>query len=205
MNVSYAILTHNEGGSIETLLQKLKEFKLPGDEIVIVDDLSTDKETTEILDKHFSDGLINRLTTKPLGNNFANQKNFLASLCEKEYIFNIDADEVPSDDLMRFLHMTLDMNPQVDMYAVPRWNTVEGITQEHIQKWGWRVDDQKRINWPDYQMRIYKNNKQIKWINPVHEVLNGYKQYSALPDSMRLIHPKNIERQENQNQLYSKI
>jgi len=205
MNVSYAILTHNEGGSIETLLQKLKEFKLPGDEIVIVDDLSTDKETAEILDKHFSSGLINRLTTRPLGNNFANQKNFLASLCEKEYIFNIDADEVPSDDLMRFLHMTLDMNPQVDMYAVPRWNTVEGITQEHIQKWGWRVDDQKRINWPDYQMRIYKNNKQIKWINPVHEVLSGYKQYSGLPDSMCLMHPKNIERQERQNNLYNTI
>lgn len=205
MNVSYAILTHNEGGSIETLLQKLKEFKLPGDEIVIVDDLSTDKQTTNILDKHFSDGLINRLTTRPLGNNFANQKNFLASLCEKEYIFNIDADEVPSDDLMRFLHMTLDMNPQVDMYAVPRWNTVEGITQEHIQKWGWRVDDQKRINWPDYQMRIYKNNKQIKWINPVHEVLSGYKQYSALPDSMCLMHPKDIARQERQNNLYNQI
>jgi len=205
MNVSYAILTHNEGGSIETLLQKLKEFKLPGDEIVIVDDLSTDKQTTNILDKHFSSGLINRLTTRPLGNNFANQKNFLANLCEKEYIFNIDADEVPSDDLMRFLHMTLDMNPEVDMYAVPRWNTVEGITQEHIQKWGWRVDDQRRINWPDYQMRIYKNNKQIKWVNPVHEVLSGYKQYSALPDSMCLIHPKDITRQENQNNLYNTI
>jgi glycosyltransferase involved in cell wall biosynthesis len=205
MNVSYAILTHNEGGSIETLLQKLKEFKLPGDEIVIVDDLSTDKETAEILDKHFSSGLINRLTTRPLGNNFANQKNFLASLCEKEYIFNVDADEVPSDDLMRFLHMTLDMNPQVDMYAVPRWNTVEGITQEHIQKWGWRVDDQKRINWPDYQMRIYKNNKQIKWINPVHEILSGYKQYSTLPDSMCIMHPKDIQRQENQNNLYNQI
>ena len=205
MNVSYAILTHNEGGSIETLLQKLKEFKLPGDEIVIVDDLSTDKDTTKILDRHFSSGLINRLTTKPLGNNFANQKNFLASLCEKEYIFNIDADEVPSEDLMRFLHMTLDMNPEVDMYAVPRWNIVEGITQEHIQKWGWRVDDQKRINWPDYQMRIYKNNKQIKWINPVHEVLNGYKQYSTLPDSMCLIHPKDIQKQEKQNSLYNQI
>lgn len=205
MNISYAILTHNEGGSIETLLQKLKEFKLPGDEIVIVDDLSTDKETTEILDRYFSSGLINRLTTRPLGNNFANQKNFLASLCEKEYIFNIDADEVPSEDLMRFLHMTLDMNPEVDMYAVPRWNTVEGITQEHIQKWGWRVDDQKRINWPDHQMRIYKNSKQIKWINPVHEVLSGYRQYSALPDSMCLMHPKDIQRQESQNNLYNQI
>ena len=205
MNVSYAILTHNEGGSIEILLKKLKEFKTPGDEIVVVDDLSTDEETNQILDKYYTDGLIDRLTTHPLNNNFANQKNFLASLCEKEYIFNIDADEVPSDDLMRFLHMTLDMNEEVDMYAVPRWNTVEGITQEHIQKWGWRVDNDNRINWPDYQMRLYRNNGKIKWINPVHEVLHGYKQYSALPDSMCLMHPKDIKRQESQNQLYNTI
>lgn len=205
MNVSYAILTHNEGKSIEILLKKLKEFKTPGDEIVVVDDLSTDEETNQILDKYYTDGLIDRLTTHPLNNNFANQKNFLASLCEKEYIFNIDADEVPSDDLMRFLHMTLDMNQEVDMYAVPRWNTVEGITQEHIQKWGWRVDGENRINWPDYQMRLYRNNGKIKWTNPVHEVLHGYKQYSALPDTMCLMHPKDIQRQEKQNQLYSTI
>jgi glycosyltransferase involved in cell wall biosynthesis len=205
MNVSYAILTHNEGKSIEVLLKKLKEFKTPGDEIVVVDDLSTDEETNQILDKYYTDGLIDRLTTHPLSNNFANQKNFLASLCEKEYIFNIDADEVPSDDLMRFLHMTLDMNQEVDMYAVPRWNTVEGITQEHIQKWGWRVDSENRINWPDYQMRLYRNNGKIKWINPVHEVLYGYKQYSALPDSMCLMHPKDIARQEKQNELYNTL
>ncbi len=111
MNVSYAILTHNEGRSIEILLKKLKEFKTPGDEIVVVDDLSTDQETNQILDKYYTDGLIDRLTTHPLSNNFANQKNFLASLCEKEYIFNIDADEVPSDDLMRFLHRTLLLEP----------------------------------------------------------------------------------------------
>jgi glycosyltransferase involved in cell wall biosynthesis len=205
MNVSYAILTHNEGKSIEILLNKLKEFKLPGDEIVVVDDLSTDTDTLEILERYQSDKVIDRLTIKPLNNNFANQKNFLASLCEKEYIFNIDADEVPSDDLMRFLHMTLDMNPTIDMFAVPRWNTVEGITQEHIQKWGWRVDSENRINWPDYQMRIYRNNKQVSWINPVHEVLHGYKEYSALPDTMCLMHPKDIKRQEKQNQLYANL
>jgi len=201
MNVSYAILTHNESGSIETLLQKLKEFKLPGDEIVVVDDLSTNKETADILDKHFSSGLISRLTTRPLGNNFANQKNFLASLCEKDYIFNIDADEVPSDDLMRFLHMTLDMNSEVDMYAVPRWNTVEGITQEHIQKLDWKVDDKNRVNWPDHQMRIHKNNKQIKWINSVHETLTGYKHYLTLPDSMCLTRPASINRLKKQGNL----
>jgi hypothetical protein len=41
---------------------------------------------------------------------------------------------------------------------VPRVNTVKGITQEHIQKWGWIVDNQGRVNWPDLQWRIYANN-----------------------------------------------
>jgi hypothetical protein len=31
------------------------------------------------------------------------------------------------------------MNPEVDLYYVQRWNTVQGLTKEHIQKWGWRI------------------------------------------------------------------
>jgi glycosyltransferase involved in cell wall biosynthesis len=139
MNVSYAILTHNEGKSIEALLKKLRQFKLPGDEIVVVDDLSTDLDTLEILERYQAEKVIDRMTIKPLNNNFANQKNFLASLCEKEYVFNIDADEVPSDDLMRFLHMTLDMNQEVDMYAVPRCNTVSNIGLSHVEEWKWAI------------------------------------------------------------------
>ena len=32
-------------------------------------------------------------------------------------------------------------NDIIEMLLVPRVNTVEGLTQEHIQKWGWRVDE----------------------------------------------------------------
>jgi glycosyltransferase involved in cell wall biosynthesis len=52
MKISYAILTHNEGQYIETLLSFLTTNKRPEDEIVIVDDFSTDLETIEILKKY---------------------------------------------------------------------------------------------------------------------------------------------------------
>ena len=63
------------------------------------------------------------------------------------------------------------------------------------------------INWCDYQTRIVKNTPSIKWKNKVHEILEGYKQYAALPaeDEFCLLHPKTIERQEKQNSFYNTI
>ena len=54
-------------------------------------------------------------------------------------------------------------NPGTDIFWVPRINTVKGLTQEHIDKWGWRVDDQGWVNFPDWQMRIYRNDDNIYW------------------------------------------
>ena len=92
------------------------------------------------------------------------------------------------------------------MFYVPRINTVSGITQEHIQKWGWRYENE-RVNWPDYQTRIYKNIPNIRWKNAVHEVIEGHKQFTILPavDELALIHHKSIERQEKQNDFYSTL
>ena len=93
------------------------------------------------------------------------------------------------------------------MITVPRWNLVEGITNEHIKKWGWKFDDQERINWPDYQTRIYRNSDNINWKNKVHERLEGFESYSAFPEEREfsLLHFKTIDRQEKQNDFYSKI
>ena len=90
---------------------------------------------------------------------------------------------------------------------MPRVNIVEGLTQEHIDKWGWRVNEKGWVNFPDYQGRIYKNDKSIYWENPVHEVVVGAKKVSYFPteEQFCLYHPKEIERQEKQNELYSKI
>ena len=80
-------------------------------------------------------------------------------------------------------------------------------TQQHIDKWGWRVNNQGWINFPDPQFRIYKNNRKIKWKNKVHEVLDGYKTISHLPtdEEWCLIHEKTIKRQETQNAYYDTL
>ena len=102
--------------------------------------------------------------------------------------------------------MVLQYN-EVDVLKVPRINTVEGLTQEHIQKWGWRVDEKGWVNFPDFQWRIYKNNGKIKWKNKVHEVLEGHKTISHLPleEPWCLKHPKTIGRQEKQNEYYNTL
>ena len=93
------------------------------------------------------------------------------------------------------------------MYYVPRVNTVEGLTQEYIEKWRWNVNDKGWVNWPDYQMRIWKNKPEISWVNKVHEVLKGFQSYAPLPseESLALYHPKQIERQVKQNDYYDTL
>jgi glycosyltransferase involved in cell wall biosynthesis len=143
----------------------------------------------------------------PLNKDFASFKNNLSKHCTKDYIFQIDADEYPNPYLIANLKDILQYNETIDVFLVPRINTVEGLTDEHIQKWGWRVDDKGWVNFPDYQWRIWKNDSSIKWINKVHERLDGFKEYSALPQSEEysLFHPKDIKRQERQNIFYNTI
>ena len=108
---------------------------------------------------------------------------------------------------MNTIEWLITNNPGTDIFWVPRINTVKGLTQEHIDKWGWRVDPNGRVNFPDYQCRILKNVKRIKWKNKVHEVLIGHKTESKLPanDEFCIHHPKTIERQEKQNALYETL
>jgi hypothetical protein len=80
------------------------------------------------------------------------------------------------------------------------------MTQDHVHQWGWNVNEHGWVNFPDYQWRIYKNNG-IKWINKVHERLDGFKQYTILPQTEEyvLFHPKTIERQVKQNNYYNTL
>ena len=127
--------------------------------------------------------------------------------CTGDYIFNIDADEMPSEFLMKNIKTILAQNPEIELYWVPRINTVEGLTQEHINAWGWRVDEKGWVNWPDPQQRVYKNSKDIKWQKPVHERLVGATKDAYLPfeEQWALKHHKQIEKQEKQNRLYGDI
>ena len=206
--ISYTITVHNEAEELNLLLGYLISNISDEDEIIIQSDSEKVTEEVEDVVANYIDKFTKLVYVKfPLNNNFSDFKNNIKKHCSQKWIFNIDADEVPSDFLIQNLHSILNDNDNVEMITVPRWNLVEGITNEHIKKWGWKFDDQERINWPDYQTRIYRNSDNINWKNKVHERLEGFESYSAFPEEREfsLLHFKTIDRQEKQNDFYSKI
>jgi hypothetical protein len=206
MKISYAITVYNELKEIKRLIPFLILNKREQDEIVILFD---DKGTKEVWNYLIQiEEQITLIYKDRFRDDFSQWKNLLTKLCSGDYIFQIDADEIPSEDFVKGLPFILKQNPEIDMYLVPRVNTVEGLTQEHIQKWGWKVNEKGWVNFPDFQMRIYRNDSNIKWKNKVHEVLDGFKNYSVFPiedEEFVLYHPKTIERQEKQNNYYNTL
>ena len=205
MKISYSILTHNETESLEKLLQTLITYKQPQDEIVVLDDYSDDDKTNAILDYYSSaEGVI--FEQRNLVGDYGTQKNYLKSMCSGDYSFNLDADEMVSHWFMKDIHDILEGN-EVDLIYVPRINTVEGITEQHVRSWGWSINEKGWINYPDWQGRIFRNRPNIRWEKPVHEQLTGFQTYAHLPQEQKysIVHPKTIERQELQNQKYSEI
>jgi hypothetical protein len=207
MKISYAITVCNELVEIQILVNFLREKKRQQDEIVILyDQKNGNEEIASWLTEQnkypnvqfwrgFFDG------------HFADWKNKLTEYCTGDFIFQIDADEIPDRYLIEHLPEILESNPDNEVYLVPRVNTVKGLTQEHINKWRWNVNEDGWVNWPDYQWRIWKNLPEIKWKNKVHEVLGGFKTYAPLPSEevFALYHPKGIKKQEKQNAFYDTL
>jgi hypothetical protein len=207
MRISYAITVCNEFIEIQKLLSVLLVNKRKQDEIVVLfDKQSGTSEVWAYLTKLKNEEHI-KLTRKKFENHFADWKNYLTDLCTGDYIFQIDADEIPDKSLIDNLPLILEANPNNEVYLVPRINTVEGLTQEHINKWRWNVNEKGWVNWPDYQWRIWKNKPEIKWVNKVHERLEGFRTYAPLPaeEGVAIYHPKDIVRQEKQNNYYDTL
>ena len=210
MKISYAITVCDELDEVIKLINFLRQHKRPEDEIcVLLDKPKASQGLIDWLYRFSSSNWIN-LKEGEFKGHFADWKNQLIDMCTGDFIFQIDADELPSQMLIDILPQLLESNPDNELYLVPRVNTVEGLTQEHIQKWGWRVNEKGWVNFPDYQTRIMKNIPEIKWVNKVHERLDGFKSYAALPldmgfENCYLIHPKTIDRQERQNNFYDTL
>jgi len=207
MKISYAITVCNELKEITELTNFLQSRIEDEDEIIIQYD--TNGVTKEVSDFLTIFGEINKQTkivSFPLNKDFATFKNNLKKNCSGDYIFQIDADEIPTEYLMQNLKTILESN-NVDIVFVPRVNTVNGLTEAHIQGWGWRVDEKGWVNFPDYQTRIYKNTTDVEWFGKVHEKISGYNTFANFPAEERfsLYHHKQIERQEKQNNFYNNI
>ena len=204
MQISYAIPVCNEHVELEKLLSFLIKHIDEDDEIVVqCDQGNTTPEVYKVLGEFSKIKIIEF----PLKNDFASFKNNLKNNCTKEWIFQIDADELPIYYLLKNLKELLKSNPTIEMFMVPRVNTVKGLTQEHVNKWRWNVNEKGWVNWPDYQTRIIQNSPKIKWQNKVHEQIIGISTKGALPmeEEWCLYHPKSIGRQEAQNNFYDTL
>lgn len=206
MKISYAITVCNELEEIKKLVSVILENKRVEDEIVILYDQKNGHE--DVLE------YLLPLNIKPnvqtwrgldFDNDFASWKNKLNDYCSGDFIFQLDADELITKELVLNLSEIIEQNPQTELFVFPRINTVEGITGGHLTKWGWTMNDKGWVNFPDRQGRLYR--KGLSWVGNVHERIGGVKYYSLIPENELLCihHPKTIQKQEKQNELYSKL
>ena len=209
MKISYLITVHNETDTLIKLLERLINNKFGEDEIIVLDDFSDNVETKKILNSASE-----KITVfqHSLNNNYGAHKNFGNSKCLGDWIFQIDADELPSETLIFNVRDIIDTNVNVELIYVPRINDYKGVTQEHAKQWGWRLtpspscNNRPLVNWPDFQGRIYKRvPERIRWDRKLHEKIEGHNQYAFLPadEDLALYHDKTIEKQLQTNLRYN--
>ena len=203
MFLSYLVTCHNEVDSLKKLLSKLIEYKKNNHEIVLLDDYSDNPETLEIIQKYKEK--INFYQHK-LDKNYGAHKNYGIELCKGKWIFQLDADEVPTNGLLENIDLIIESNNKNEVLWLPRLNYFIGVTDLDVMTWGWQLND-GMINFPDYQSRLYQNLPYIRYERRLHEKVEGFKSYSFIPPQkdIAIIHEKTIEKQRNTNLNYNKL
>ena len=147
LSISVTILVKNSETYIAECLHALQAF----DEVIVLDNGSTDR-TLEIA-KTFENVKIHRHDF--IG--FGPLKNLAASFATHDWIFNVDSDEIVSEELILELqNCTLQ---QTHIYSIPRHNYYK---KKWIKCCGW---------YPDRVLRIYNRNHTRYNDNMVHESL----------------------------------
>jgi len=192
MKITYTIQVCNESREIYSLINFLLKVKDDEDNIhVVVDSLhKTDK--VDLVLSQFKD----RVTVfeRPF-DSFCENGMFHIENATGDYIFGLDADEMPQEFLIKNIKKILSEN-DVDILWIPRINIHPGITANDIARYKLPINDMGFINWPDYQGRVYKRNNKIRLTNELHTKLTGGEKVSCLPAEPRfgLWHIKSIEK-----------
>jgi len=170
MKLTAVVLTKDEEKNIENCLNSLVFC----DEIIVVDDYSTDK-TIEIVHKVLKVNKVYKVIQKKLNNDFAGQRNFGLSKSRNDWVLFVDADEVVSEELKKEiigLDSRLRGNDKniCNSYYIRRrdyfWN--QELKYGEIKK----VRDQGIV-------RLVKKNSGT-WMGDVHEVFHTSKNTGKL-------------------------
>lgn len=196
VKVSYLITTYNETDSLQALLNQLIPTLTTWDEIVIIDDNSDNETTLQILDN--AEELENiKVFKHPLNNDFAAQKNFGIAQCKKDYIFQIDADELLDDNLLKKFKEILFINPESELFLIPRVNKVKGITIDHVAGWRWNISSlptEVEDSTIDKSSREYALLRQFNLI--LSETENSIKHYTPIinwPDQQTRLYKRSAK------------
>lgn len=162
--LSVAIATYNEAANIDRCLQSVQDWV---DEIVVVDGGSSD-DTVHIAKRHKV--RIIQTNNPPM---FHVNKQRAIDACFSNWILQLDADEVVSQELRKEIVSVINLqpttyNPQpINGYWMPRKNHFLG---RFLMKGG---------QYPDYTLRLYRRGKGRLPCKSVHEqaVVVGQTEY----------------------------
>lgn len=145
--ISVAVATFNEEENIGKCLKSVTDWV---DEIVIVDGASTDK-TVDVAKKFNAKIIIS--DNPPI---FHINKQKAIDACSSEWILQLDADEVVTEELKKEIIKVIHLTPN-NGYWIPRKNFFLG---KFLSKGG---------QYPDYSLRLYRRGKGRLPCKSVHE------------------------------------
>ncbi len=207
VSICYAITVCDEHEELALLLESIIPFKRHQDEILVQGDQGNVTEPVRAVLSKFADS-IDKYVEFPLNRDYGGFKSNLSKHTSCDFLFQLDADEIPSPHLLKTLPIILTINPEVELLKVPRLNLMLEQDEQFI-RWDeaerWHGREYQRF--PDYQGRIFRNSERIFWKNVVHEVVTGHTAYGYLPadEEYSLLHCKRWKKQRQRSKLYSEI
>ena len=136
MKISYAITVHNEHKELKTLLEFLFNSKRKEDEIVLQMDKTATDLVWDVAESFEAKMQANEYkhSMVSLDKNFAKYKNILNSKCTGDWIFQIDADEIPNEYLIKALQFILEANSEIEEILEDLKDKMAELTQEAIDQ-----------------------------------------------------------------------
>mgnify|MGYP006266425879 CR=1 FL=1 len=198
--VSYSITVCNEHNELDILLNTLIDEIVHSDDIcILVDSSKVTPQVNEVIEKHKQ--YINKVLRTPFRGDFAHFKNTINTFARGEFIFQLDADEVPTGTLLEKVYVLT----HADLVFIPRVNIMLGMSESHMKLHGFQLNDAGFINFPDYQGRFYKSS--LRWVGQVHERIDGAQRVSQVPSDPKLAlwHIKTAQKSKQQRELYQKL
>lgn len=199
ISITYLLLCHNEE-QIFTLINFIKKYKDKEDKLVVLLDPSTEEYTKKLKQQSV------KLVQHKLDKDYSTHRNYALDYCNGDYILALDADEQPTEILMKKIKTIIENQGRPDMIWIPRMNIFNNVLPIHAIMYGWSLQG-NICNWPDMQTRLFRNKKGIKWVGSLHERLKLEKHHKVIKlsinEDLHIIHTKTIETQLKDNLRYN--